>query len=89
MRSRLGNAVGSSPLLEPNDASACAAHLVGLGQPAVVDVGQRAPAVGRQVARAQRLELGEDVVTAHRARLLEAVVRRVSGSGAATQADER
>ena len=32
-------------------ATACAADLVGLGQPAVVDVGQRAAAVRRQVAR--------------------------------------
>ena len=47
--SRLGNAVGSRPLLPAYAATAARADLVDLGQPGVVDVGERAPAVHRHV----------------------------------------
>ena len=45
----LGNAVGSSPLLAGEGRDRLAPEVVDLGQPGVVDVGQRPPTVHRQV----------------------------------------
>ena len=51
--SRLGNAVGSSPLEPANARDRLAADPVDLGQPGVVDVGEGAAAVHGQVAGLQ------------------------------------
>ncbi len=60
--SRLGNAVGSSPLEPAYAATASRPDPVGLLETGVVDVGQRAAAGHRHVAGLHLLEAGQDVV---------------------------
>ena len=53
-----GNAVGSRPFEAAYTATRLAADPVGVGEPGVVDVGQRAAAVGRQVTGLQGSRAG-------------------------------
>ncbi len=62
IRSRLGNAVGSSPLVAAKAPTAALASRVDVRQAGGVDVGEGAAGVQGQVVGAQGVEPGQDVV---------------------------